>query len=121
MTRTQLRQRIAAWVALAALAGNAFAPLLAHAKPGAALATSEICSATGATHLGNEAPEGDLLPSHCALCPCSGDRMPIGVPDGAPALPTCAALEARPAPPAAGLPASPLDLSARPRAPPFFS
>jgi len=77
MTKARFRNRIAAWLALAGMALNAFWPLLANAKPNVPALPSEICSATGLKHGESapaEAPGKSAQPSHCTLCPGSAER-----------------------------------------------
>jgi hypothetical protein len=119
------RSRIAAWIALAGMALNAFWPLLANAKPSVPALSSEICSATGVQHsfesLPGEAPGKSVRPSHCTLCPFNAERGPAI--SGATPLLVCLM-------PASGqvheLISEPqrhaaLDPSAPPRAPPHLS
>ncbi len=117
--------RIAAWLALAGIALNAFWPLLANARPNAPALPSEICTATGQKHTGEslpgEAPGKGARPSHCTLCPFNAER-------GA-ALASAAGAIFAPTPAAAQesefcetpLPAAAFDPTAPPRAPPHFS
>jgi hypothetical protein len=74
------RSRIAAWIALAGMALNAFWPLLANARPNVPALSSEICSATGLQHTAEnspgEAPGKSVRPSHCTLCPFNAERGP---------------------------------------------
>jgi len=119
------RSRIAAWIALAGMALNAFWPLLANAKPSVPALPSEICSATGVQHsfesLPGEAPGKSVRASHCNLCPFNAERGPA-ISGAAPVL-VCSM-------PASGqvhesfsepqLHAA-LDPSAPPRAPPHLS
>jgi hypothetical protein len=119
------RSRIAAWLALAGMALNAFWPLLANAKPSVPALSSEICSATGLQHTAEnspgEAPGKGVRPSHCNLCPFNAERGPA-ISGAAPVL-VCSM-------PASGqvdesfseprLQAA-LDPAAPPRAPPFSS
>jgi len=119
------RSRIAAWVALAGMALNAFWPLLANARPSVPALSSEICSATGLQHTAEnspgEAPRKSVRPSHCTLCPFNAERGPA-ISGAAPVL-VCSMpasgqvheLFSEPQPHAA------LDPSAPPRAPPFSS
>ena len=119
------RSRIAAWIALSAMALNAFWPLLANARPSVPALSPEICSATGQQHAAEDSPgEGpgkSVRPSHCTLCPFNAERG-SAISGAAPVL-VCSM-------PASGqvqeffsdprLHAA-LDLSAPPRAPPYFS
>ena len=115
------RSRIAAWIALAGMALNAFWPLLANAKPSVPALSSEICSATGLQHTTENSPGKGVRPSHCNLCPFNAERGPA-ISGAAPVL-VCSM-------PASGqvhesfsgpqLHAA-LDPSAPPRAPPFSS
>jgi hypothetical protein len=125
MARFRFRSRIAAWMALGNLAFNAFWPLLANARPGAAPLPAEICSATGLRHAGGEAPadtpDRSVRPSHCTLCPFNADRTAAALPDAALTLADSGASEARPGFFEAAPPDSPLDPTAPPRAPPLSS
>jgi len=125
MTAHRPRSRIAAWLALAAMALNAFWPLLANAKAGVPALPSEICTATGQQHTGGslpiEAPGKSVQPSHCSLCPFNAER--------APAVSGAAGALFRPAPACAQGPefftglrlqAAPV-LSGSPRSPPALS
>ena len=125
MTALRPRSRITARLALAAMALNAFWPLLANAKPNVPALSSEICSATGLQHTAEnspgEAPGKGVRPSHCNLCPFNAERGPAI--SGAPSTLLCPM-------PASGqiheLFSEPqlhaaLDPSAPPRAPPYFS
>jgi len=125
MVAHRFRNRIAAWLALAGIALNAFWPLLANARPNAPALPSEVCSATGQKHAGEsvpgQAPGKGAQPSHCTLCPFNAERGPA-ISGAAPAL-------------ACPMPAfgqvqeffsepqlkAALDPAAPPRAPPFFS
>lgn len=125
MARFRFRSRIAAWAALASIASNAFAPLLAHARPGAAPLPQEICSATGLKHAGGEAPvdtpDRNVWPSHCSLCAFNADRTAAAPPDAALTLAYSGASEARPGFIETAPPDSPLDRTAPARAPPLSS
>ena len=125
MSAHRSRSRIAAWIALAGMALNAFWPLLANAKPSVPALSSEVCSATGLQHAAEnspgEAPGKGVRPSHCNLCPFNAERGPA-ISGAAPALlcpmPTSGPVRelfSEPQPQAA------LDPAAPPRAPPFFS
>jgi len=121
MSAHRLRNRTAAWLALAGIALNASWPLLANARPNAPALPSEVCSATGQKHAGENLPGKGGQPSHCALCPFNAERGPA-ISGAAPALlcPTPASgpvrdLFSEPQPQAA------LDPCAPPRAPPYFS
>ena len=125
MNAQRARNRIAAWLALAGMALNAFWPLLANAKPSVPALSSEICSATGLQHSAEnspgEAPGKSVRPSHCTLCPFNAERGPA-ISGAAPALlcpmPACGPVRelfSEPQFQAA------LDPCAPPRAPPFFS
>jgi len=125
MSLLRFRSRLAAWLALAGMALNAFWPLLADARPSVPALPSEICSATGLKHSGDGVPPGapgkGSQPSHCNLCPFNAERSPA-ISGAAPALvcpmPACGqapAFFAEPQFQAA------LDLAAPPRAPPFLS
>ena len=122
MTPLLRRRRIAAWLALAAMALNAAWPLLANAKP--ADPGAEICSATGLNHAAGGAPAAPakgVHSSHCNLCPFGAERgaagspvgqsLPLPLPESAPAF----ARGDSPLPPLSLYPAAP------PRAPPFPS
>ena len=78
MNAHRFRNRIAAWLALAAIALNASWPLLANAKPAVPALPSEICSATGLNHAAGGAPadpqDKGIHASHCTLCPFSAER-----------------------------------------------
>jgi len=78
MSLLRFRSRLAAWLALAGMALNAFWPLLADARPSVPALPSEICSATGLKHSGDGAPPGapgkGAQPSHCTLCPFNAER-----------------------------------------------
>jgi hypothetical protein len=121
MTAHRSRSRIAAWLALAGMALNAFWPLLANAKPNV---PSEVCSATGLQHNetpSREAPGKSGHPSHCTLCPFNAERgaaIPHAKHIALPSEPVGvhhAVHREAPRPGAA------LDPAARPRAPPFPS
>jgi len=75
----RIRSRTAAWLALAAMALNAFWPLLANAKPSTPALPSEICSATGLQHgIGGapaDSPHKSVRPTHCSLCPFGAERV----------------------------------------------
>jgi DUF2946 family protein len=74
MSRTS--RRFAAWIALAAIALHALAPLTVRAAP-AAPGEHEICTAAGAKALPGGAPAGDHAAGmHCLSCPVGGDRAP---------------------------------------------
>jgi len=119
------RSRIAAWIALAGMALNAFWPLLANAKPNVPALSSEICSATGLQHssesLPGEAPGKSVRPSHCNLCPFNAERGPA-ISGAAPVLvcsmPACGQVYESFSEPQLH---AALDPSAPPRAPPFSS
>ena len=121
MNAHRFRNRIAAWLALAGMALNAFWPLLANAKPNVPALPSEICTATGQKHPGEGPLSNGARPSHCNLCPFNAERGPA-IAGAAPAL-LCPmpdrgqAQEFFSEPP---LPAA-LDPCAPPRAPPYFS
>src|SRR5437660_5249852 len=121
MNAHRFRNRIGAWLALAAIALNASWPLLANAGPRVPALPSEICSATGQKHGGESPVSKGPRPSHCTLCPYNAERGPA-ISGAAPALPCpmpasgpLRELVSEPQPPAA------LDPCAPPRAPPFFS
>ncbi len=125
MSLLRFRSRLAAGSALAAMALNAFWPLLANASPRIPAIPLEICSATGQKHAGGgasgEAPGKGVQPSHCTLCPFNAERGAVtltstaSLPDAIPA--------ARPLPEFLRTPRaeSALDPSAPPRAPPLLS
>ncbi len=121
MGANRSRSRIAAWLALAGMALNASWPLLANAKANAPALPSEICSATGLKHEGENLPGKGAQPSHCTLCPFNAERGT--------ALASAACAIFAPAPAAAQEPEfyeAPLlvaafDPTAPPRAPPFPS
>jgi len=117
----RLRNRIAAWLALAGIALNASWPLLANARPNTPALPSEVCSATGQKHSG-ESPFGKgARPSHCALCPFNAERGPA-ISGAVPGLlcPIPASAPVRELFSEPQLPAA-LDPCAPPRAPPYFS
>jgi len=117
----RIRNRIAAWLALAGIALNASWPPLANAAPSVPAFPSEICTATGQKHAG-ESPLGKTdRPSHCTLCPYSAERG-AAISGAAPALlcPMTASGPVRALFSEPQLPAA-LDPCAPPRAPPFFS
>jgi hypothetical protein len=125
MTASRSRSRIAAWLALAGIALNASWPLLANAKPNVPALPSEICTATGMKHAGENlpgnAPGKSVRPTHCSLCPFNAERgaampyakhiLPSSAPVGVPLAVYWDALRSEAA----------LDPAAPPRAPPFFS
>ena len=121
MNAHRFRSRIAAWLALAGMALNAFWPLLANARPQAPALPSEVCSATGQKHAGESPLSKGARPSHCTLCPFNAER-------GAALAPVAGAIFA-PTPAAAQEPefcetpllASRFDPTAPPRAPPHLS
>ncbi len=115
------RSRIAAWLALAGIALNAFWPVLANARTSAPALPSEVCSATGQKHAGENLPGKGAQPSHCTLCPFNAERGPA-ISGAAPALlcPMPASGPVRELFSEPQLPAA-LDPCAPPRAPPFFS
>jgi hypothetical protein len=80
MTMRRIRSRTAAWLAFAGMALNAFWPLLANARPNVPALPSEICTATGLKHAGDnlpgENPGKSVQPSHCTLCPFNAERGP---------------------------------------------
>ena len=121
MTALRSRSRIAAWLALAGMALNAFWPLLANAKPNVPALPSEICTATGQKHAGEDPLSNGARPSHCNLCPFNAERGPA-ISSAAPALlcPMPAPGPVRELFSEPQLPAA-LDPCAPPRAPPFFS
>ena len=125
MARLRFRGRIAAWVALAGIAGGTLAPLFAHARPGAAQLAAEICSTTGLKHAGGKAPADaparDLRPSHCSLCTFGAERAAAAQPAAPLALADSGASESRPGFFETARLDSPLDRNAHPRAPPTFS
>ncbi len=125
MAMLRLRRRIAAWLALAGMALNAFWPLLADARPSVPAVPSEICSATGLKHSGDGTPPGapgkGSQPSHCTLCPFNAERG-AAIPCATHALLASAPSDAQhpahfQAPPSEAA----LDPAAPPRAPPFLS
>ena len=122
MTPLLRRRRIAAWLALAAMALNAAWPLLANAKP--ADPGAEICSATGLNHAAGGAPAAPakgVHSSHCNLCPFGAERGAAVSPVGQ-SLPLPLA-ESAPAFARGETSFTPLSLypAAPPRAPPFPS
>ena len=121
MSAHRSRSRIAAWLALAGMALNASWPLLANAKANAPALPSEICSATGLKHEGENLPGKGAQPSHCTLCPFNSERGPA-ISGAAPALlcPMPASGPVRELFSEPQLPAA-LDPCAPPRAPPFLS
>jgi len=121
MNAHRFKNRIAAWLALAAIALNASWPLLANAGTSVSALPSEICTTTGQKHAG-ESPFGKgARPSHCNLCPFNAERGPA-ISGAAPALlcPMPASGPVRELLSEPLLPAA-LDPCAPPRAPPFFS
>jgi len=80
MRMRRIRNRTAAWLALAGMALTASWPLLANAKPNVPALPAEICTATGLKHAGEglpgEAPGKSVQPSHCTLCPFNAERGP---------------------------------------------
>jgi len=117
----KLRNRIAAWLALAGIALNAFWPLIANAKPNVPALPSEICSATGLRHAPTDAPAKDTQPSHCTLCPFNAERGPaISGTAPAPVCPMSDCGRVREFFAERPLQAA-FDPAAPPRAPPFFS
>ena len=119
------RSRIAAWIALAGMALNAFWPLLANAKPNVPALSSEICSATGLQHAAEnssgEAPGKSVRHSHCNLCPFNAERGPA-ISGAAPVL-VCSVPVSGQVRESFSEPQlhAALDPSAPPRAPPFSS
>jgi hypothetical protein len=124
MTMSCTRNRIAAGLALAGMALNAFWPLIVNARPNDVDIFAEICS-TGShkRHAGVpvKAPEKTAHASHCTLCAFSPERtaaVPIAgrAPLALPAL-AGARIEFRDARPVQAA----FDPTAPPRAPPLFS
>jgi hypothetical protein len=119
------RSRIAAWLALAGMALNAFWPLLANAKPSVPALPSEICSATGLQHTTEnspgEAPGKGARPSHCNLCPFNAERG--AAISGAASVLVCSMPGSGQVHESFSEPQvhTALDPAARPRAPPYFS
>jgi len=121
MSAHRLRNRTAAWLALAGIALNASWPLLANARPNAPALPSEVCSATGQKHAGENLPGKGGQPSHCALCPFNAERGP--------AIPQAKHVPLLSEPVGVHLavhrdalrPEAALDPAARPRAPPLPS
>src|SRR6266571_8409985 len=74
MVAYRFRNRIAAWLALAGIALNASWPLLANARPNAPALPSEVCTATGLKHPGENLPGKGARPSHCTQCPFNAER-----------------------------------------------
>ncbi len=121
MTAHRSRSRTAAWLALAGMALNASWPLLANARPNVPALPSEVCSATGLKHQGENLPGKGAHPSHCTLCPFNAERG-AAISGAAPALacPMPASGRVREFFAEPQLKAA-LDPAAPPRAPPFFS
>lgn len=120
--------KLVSWVAIIAVAFQVFWPLMANAQPGKQ-AWVEICSVQGVQKVAIDLDGGDSSPKpdaghlkpHCALCSFSADRLAVPVfqfvfllpPDG----PTYG-----PPPKATHLALPSAEyLSARPRAPPYYS
>lgn len=124
MQLNRTRIRLTAWLALLAVALNAFWPLLAQARPAQAGETGfEVCTVAGIRHLGtkDEAPARGQLVPHCAFCTLGAGHAPLA------AMPACVL---PPAPFSFGA-VAPRDTgphlvrfgfeSAQPRAPPLVS
>jgi len=114
------RSRIAAWLALAGIALNASWPLIANARTSVPALPSEVCSATGQKHAGDNPLSKGARPSHCALCPFNAERGPRFRALRRLLCPTPAAGPVRELFSEPQLPAA-LDPCAPPRAPPFLS
>jgi Protein of unknown function (DUF2946) len=123
MMTLRFRGRIAAWLALAGIALNAFWPLIANAKPADSPVFAPICSVTGLKHGSSPAdvPGENPLSLRCALCVFhAGLGVAITPTAPAPVVPADA-VDERPAPIAELRFGTALYLAAPPRAPPFPS
>ncbi|SRR5579864_7569904 len=119
MMTLRFRGRIAAWLALAAIALNAFWPVIANARPAESAVSSEICSAIGLKH--GDSPDGNPLSLRCALCAFhAGHGVAITPTTSAPAVPADA-VDEHPAPVDEPRLEAAFDPAAPPRAPPFPS
>ena len=119
MMTFRFRGRIAAWFALAAIALNAFWPVIANARPAESTTSYQICSATGLRH--GDSPDGNPLSLRCALCVFhAGHGVAITPTTSAPAAPETTT-DDRPAPVDEPRLEAAFDPAAPPRAPPFPS
>lgn len=94
MQSMRSRRRVV-WIALAAIALQAFWPLIAQAKPESVLLVP-VCSVRGVTHYIELPRRGAPVErkaasqqDHCAFCVFGGER--VALPAGAPVLPIAAA------------------------------
>jgi hypothetical protein len=124
MTMSCTRRRIAACLALAGMALNAFWPLVVNAQPRIPDISAEVCSAGGHRHHGGvpaKFPNHNGHSSHCTLCtfhaPWSAAN-PVAA-SGLPCLPQ--AVETRPATCEVRAIEAALDPAAPARAPPSTS
>ena len=124
MTMSCTRSRIAAGLALAGMALNAFWPLIVNARPNVVDIFAEICSTRAhKRHAGVpvKAPEKTAHASHCTLCTFNAERTAAApaaarVPLALPHL-AGARIEFREALPIQAA----FDPTAPPRAPPLFA
>jgi hypothetical protein len=81
MTRRQ--SRLAAWIAVLAMALNAFWPLIAQAKP-SSVTLVPVCTVQGVTHYielpGGNSPleqKSSAQHEHCSFCSFGGERVAL--------------------------------------------